>query len=386
MTMDTKSDVGSGLGPDITWGCTRGDAERPEGAGGPPSFMSVPRLPLPAGFATEVIVQEHLDGGLLPSGRWTLIGDENVRSHWTGRHLPEPPGTLWVPTSEATKSLEALVPWLETWAALPLHRDATLVAVGGGVLTDMAGLAASLFLRGVAWHCWPTTLLAQVDAGLGGKTAVNLASGKNLAGAFHPPERLVVCTDFLATLTERHQEAGAWELFKHALIVGDLPWAEALLACPRPGIQDLRRSLLQKGEVVHRDLREQNERKLLNLGHTLGHALESASGFELLHGEAVGLGTLAACLLAQAQGLPPFPEPFLHRFADRLRPLADRIPAWEACRPILGRDKKAQGESKGGEESAIHCVLPLPGQGAILRLLPPDAWGGPHARLVALLH
>lgn len=343
------------------------------------------RLPLPIGFVTEVLLQERLDAGFLPEGRWILLGDEQVRCHWTRAGLPEPAGTLWVPTSEGTKSLEVLVPWLETWAALPLHRDATVVAVGGGVLTDMAGLAASLFLRGVAWHCWPTTLLAQVDAGLGGKTAVNLAAGKNLAGSFHPPERMVVCTDFLSTLPQRHREAGAWELFKHALIEGDLAWAERLLVCAAPGLEDLRRSLLQKGGVVHRDLRELNERKLLNLGHTLGHALESASHFQLLHGEAVGLGTLAACLLGESQGLAPFPPDFLRRFAERLRPFADRIPPWEACLPILARDKKALGESKESKDSTIHCVLPVPGQRALLRLLPPNAWASAHARLVALL-
>jgi 3-dehydroquinate synthetase len=124
----------------------------------------------------------------------------------------------------------------------------------------------------------------------------------------------------------------------------------------------------------------------LNLGHTLGHALESASQFELLHGEAVGLGTLAACLLAGTQDLPEFPEEFLRRFADRLRPLAGRIPAWEACLPVLSRDKKALGESKGSKKSAIHCVLPVRGRRAILRLLPPDAWAVAHARLVVLLH
>lgn len=343
------------------------------------------RLPLPEGFATEVIVRDRLERELLPAANWALIGDENVRSHWTRAGFPEPPGTLWVPTCEATKRLETLAPWLETWASLPLHREAVLVAVGGGVLSDMAGLAASLFLRGIAWHCWPTTLLSQVDAGLGGKTAVNLPSGKNLAGAFHPPERMVVCTDFLATLPERHLQAGAWELFKMALISGDLEWATGLLTTARPGVEDLRRSLLLKGGVVHRDLREQGERKLLNLGHTLGHALESGSGFRLLHGEAVGLGTLAACLLAESQGLPAFPEGFLHRFAQRLRPLAPLVPAWDVCLPLLSRDKKAFRESKEHKGSAIHCILPTPGRQAILRPLPPEAWSSAHARLLDLL-
>jgi 3-dehydroquinate synthase len=343
------------------------------------------RLPLPEGFATEIRVMEGLDPRFLPDGPWALIGDENVRVHWTRHGFPEPPGTLWVPTSETTKRLETIDPWLETWASLPLHRDATIVAVGGGVLTDMAGLAASLFLRGVKWHCWPTTLLAQVDAGLGGKTAVNLPSGKNLAGAFHPPERMIVCTEFLSTLSSRHRSAGAWELFKHALIEGDLDWAESLLAAGQPGPDDLRRSLLQKAGVVHRDLRETGERKLLNLGHTLGHALESASGFGLLHGEAVGLGTLAACLLAEEQGLPAFPADFLKRFAGRLKPLSRFLPDWPSCLPVLCRDKKAIGESKTSGGSAIHCVLPIPGQRAVLRSLPPEAWASAHARLSALL-
>jgi 3-dehydroquinate synthase len=344
-----------------------------------------PRLSLPDGFATEILVLDHLDGKLLPTGPWTLIGDENVRLHWTRNHLPEPDGTLWVPTSERSKRLETVSPWLETWASVPLHRDATVVAVGGGVLTDMAGLASALFLRGVTWHCWPTTLLSQVDAGLGGKTAVNLPSGKNLAGAFHPPQRMVVCAEFLSTLSQRHCEAGAWELFKHALIEGDLAWAEALLEQSKPGLADLRRSLLQKAGVVHRDPREHGERKLLNLGHTLGHALESASDFQLLHGEAVGLGTLAACLLSELQGLPAFPESFLRRFAERLKPLGPRLPTWESCLPVLSRDKKAVAESKAGAGSTIHCVLPVPGQQAVLRMLPPYAWAPAHARLSDLL-
>jgi len=339
-------------------------------------------LAVPEGFPTEVFVQEAIDGRLLPQGPWVLVGDENVRSHWTRHGLPEPPGSLWVPTSEATKRLEPLAAWLESWASVLLHRDATVVAVGGGVLTDMGGLAASLFLRGVKWHSWPTTLLSQVDAGLGGKTGVNLPSGKNLAGAFHPPTRMVVCAEFLQTLSPRHVQAGAWELFKTALIQGDLPWAEALLACERPSSEDLCKSLAFKAGVTHRDFREAGERKLLNLGHTLGHALESASAFSLLHGEAVGLGTLAACLLAEDQGLPVFPEAFIARFAARLRPLGDRIAPWPACLPILARDKKA---TEGSGPAAIHCVLPIPGQIAVLRPLPPEAWAPAHRRLKALL-
>ena len=343
------------------------------------------RLEVPKGFPTEVFVLDAIDGTLLPEAPWTLVGDENVRIHWERHGLPQPAGTLWVPTSEKTKRLATLVPWLETWASVPLNRHATIVAVGGGVLTDMGGLAASLFLRGVTWHSWPTTLLSQVDAGLGGKTGVNLEAGKNLAGAFHPPARMVASAEFLTTLSPRHIQAGAWELFKMALIEGDLAWAQALLDADQPSSEDLKRSLGLKAGVTHRDFKETGERRLLNLGHTLGHALESASNFSLMHGEAVGLGTLAACLLAECQGLPAFPEAFLKRFAHRLQPLSDRIAPWEACLPLLGRDKKATGRNARTGSVEVNCVLPLPGQHATQRLLPAEAWAPAHARLKALL-
>ena len=225
-----------------------------------------------------------------------------------------------------------------------------VVALGGGVLTDMVGLAASLFLRGLAWQAWPTTLLAQVDAGLGGKTAVNLSAGKNLAGAFHPPQRLVVCRDFLESLPARHLASGRWELLKTALLVGDGAWAGQILDEPRPSEASLVRALSIKARHVHRDLRESGERKLLNLGHTLGHALEAASEYRLLHGEAVGLGTLAACFLAEAQGFPPFPADLLQRCVQRLAPLAPEIASWDRCLPWLVRDKKAVSRgTEGGD-------------------------------------
>jgi 3-dehydroquinate synthase len=342
-------------------------------------------LTLPERFPTRVWVEEELAGELLPAGGWTLIGDEAVRPAWRGRGLPEPPGTLWVPTSEAGKRLETLVPWLEAWAGIPLMRSATVVAVGGGVLTDMAGLASALYMRGIKWHSWPTTLLSQVDAGLGGKTGVDLAVGKNLAGAFHHPERMVVCRAFLRTLPPRHLAAGRWEIFKMALIEGDQDWAEALLddALPAPGT--LLRALLGKAGIVSRDPQEQGERRLLNLGHTLGHALEAASGYRLLHGEAVGLGTLAACCLAEAEGLPPFPSGFLERVADRLRPLAPLTPSWTECLPWLARDKKGAQERNASGRTAIHCILPCPRSPAVQRPLPPEAWDPAHRRLLDLL-
>lgn len=341
------------------------------------------RLQLPAGFPTEVLVAEAPVEAFFPERRWVLVGDDSVKEFWTFAELPEPAGSLWLKTSEATKRLNTVIPILEHWAQIPLHRDAVVVAVGGGVLTDLAGLAASLYLRGIQWHAWPTTLLAQVDAGLGGKTAVNLSAGKNLAGAFHSPSRLVACRSFLRTLPIRQLEAGRWELVKTAMLVGDGPWAEAILGLDLPPAEFIQRALSIKADIVHRDPTEQGERRLLNLGHSLGHALEAASHFQLLHGEAVGLGLLAACFLAEEMGLPPFPVPFLRRLAKALKPLAPLIAPWEECRPWLQRDKKAIHGSMSAPE--LHCILPLPSQRARQMALKSDAWITPHQRLLASL-
>jgi 3-dehydroquinate synthetase len=239
----------------------------------------------------------------------------------------------------------------------------------------------------VAWQVWPTTLLAMADAALGGKTGADLTAGKNLVGAFHAPRRLVACTNFLGSLPERHVDNGRWELVKTALILGELGWATELLQDGPVKVGWVERALAFKAGVVHRDPREAGERRLLNLGHTLGHALEAASGYQLLHGEAVGLGLLAACLLAEEQGLKPFPDSFLDPLVRRLTPLAPLVAPWAACLPLLARDKKAQYTSgpAGAPTTEIHCILPRPGETAVQRLLAPQAWASPHARLQSLL-
>lgn len=340
------------------------------------------RLDLPDSFPTDVHVLDGPDPVLLPERPWVLVGDAAVRPAWEAAAMPVPPGSLWVRLEESGKRLEALLPWMEHWASLPLHRDAIILALGGGVLTDMVGLAASLFLRGLDWQAWPTTLLAQIDAGLGGKTAVNLQAGKNLAGAFHPPQRMVVCASFLETLPPRQLRSGRWELLKTAFLEGDTAWADEILDAERPSDASMIRALTFKAEQVGGDLRESGERKLLNLGHTLGHAFEAASEYRILHGEAVGLGTLAACFLAESEGLPPFPDALLRRISRLLAPLASEVAAWEHCLPWILRDKKA---ISSGTEGAIHCVLPRPGRRAELRILPAETWGPAYTRLLASL-
>ncbi len=347
------------------------------------------RLATPSGFATEVILVEHPDRALLPEGAWTLVGDLRLRDAWTRAGLPEPSHALWVAVPEEEKKLRTVVPWLEHWARVPLHRDVTVVALGGGVMTDLTGLAASLYLRGVAWQVWPTTLLAMADAALGGKTGADLAAGKNLVGTFHPPRRLVACTSFLEGLPLRHMENGRWELVKTALIQGAMGWAMEMLQEGPVKIAWVERALAFKAGVVHRDPREAGERRLLNLGHTLGHALEAASGYQLLHGEAVGLGLLGSCLLAEEQGLKPFPPALLDLLARRLAPLAPLVAAWGDCLPLLARDKKAKqasGHTEDAPATEIHCILPRPGEPAIQRVLPSQAWESPHAKLQLLLH
>jgi 3-dehydroquinate synthase len=336
------------------------------------------RLATPHDFPTDVFVLDGPDVDLLPEGPWVLVGDVAVREAWRAAGLPEPAGALWVPVREEEKRLETILPWLEAWSRLPLHRDGTVVAVGGGVLTDLAGLAASLYLRGIAWQAWPTTLLSMADAGLGGKTGADLPTGKNLVGAFHPPRRLVACHAFLASLPARQVESGRWELLKTALLEVDATWAQELLAHAEPRLVWIERALAYKAGVTHRDPKEQGERRLLNLGHTLGHALESASGYKLLHGEAVGVGLLAACLLAQQEHGVAFPPAFLDALAERLRPLRPLLPSWEEALPWMRRDKKAVG-------AGILCILPRPDGPPQQRLLPPEAWAEPYARCLHLI-
>jgi 3-dehydroquinate synthase len=345
------------------------------------------RLATPQGFSTEVFLQEAPDLGMLPAGSWTLIGDQCLREAWQRAGMPEPPHALWVSVPESQKQLGTVVPWLEHWARIPLYRDATVVALGGGVLTDLVGLAASLFLRGIAWQAWPTTLLAMGDAGLGGKTGADLAAGKNLVGAFHSPRRLVACTAFLESLPERHLDNGRWEFIKTALIQGDTDWAMEMLNPGPVRYGWVERALAFKAGVVHRDPRETGERRLLNLGHTLGHALEAGSGYALLHGEAVGLGLLGASLLAEEQGLKPLPTALLELMVRRLAPLASQVIPWSLCQPLLARDKKGRvvGAKSGAPVTEIHCILPRCADTAIQRLLPPGSWESPHARMSAML-
>ena len=208
-----------------------------------------------------------------------------------------------VPEGEAAKSWESLGRLLEELLATRIDRDATVVALGGGAVGDLAGAAAALALRGVGFVQAPTTLLAQIDSSVGGKTGVNSAHGKNLIGAFHQPRLVIADTDTLDTLAPRELRAGYAECVKYALIddAAFFSWLEAkaerlLAGAPAERIRAIAACCAAKARLVAEDEREAGRRALLNLGHTFGHALEAAAGYDgaLVHGEAVAMGTAMA--------------------------------------------------------------------------------------------
>jgi 3-dehydroquinate synthase len=221
-----------------------------------------------------------------------------------------------LPDGEVHKTLANVSRMLDVLVANRFARDACVVALGGGVVGDMSGFAAACYQRGISFVQVPTTLLSQVDSSVGGKTGVNHPGGKNLIGAFHQPAAVFADTDTLGTLPDRELRAGLAEVIKYGLIV-DAPffdWLEAnaakLLSRDAAALTHaIKRSCEIKAEIVARDEREQGDRALLNLGHTFGHAIESATNYSAwLHGEAVGAGMLLAADMSQRLGWLKTPD------------------------------------------------------------------------------
>jgi 3-dehydroquinate synthase len=207
------------------------------------------------------------------------------------------PGLITVPAGESSKSLRQAEKICDQMIAAGLDRSSFVVALGGGVVGDLAGFVAAIYHRGIPHVQVPTTLLAQVDSSIGGKTGVNAAAGKNLIGAFHQPALVISDVDTLATLPPREWKQGFAEMIKHA-IIRDAAMFETLQHFDRKEIAALvRRNVEIKAAIVAADDRETTgERALLNFGHTVGHAIERAGEYrDFLHGEAVSLGIVAAC-------------------------------------------------------------------------------------------
>jgi 3-dehydroquinate synthetase len=270
-----------------------------------------------AGIHHELGALERL-GELVPGeGPVALVADSTVMGIYgpaaqnaLGDRLES---THELPSGEAAKQLRVVE---RLWSELRLDRGGTVVALGGGALTDTAGLAAAMYLRGIPWVAVPTTLVGQVDAGIGGKTAIDIPQGKNLVGAFHWPARVVIDEALLETLPERERRQGEAERIKTELLAG------------RP--LDVRAAAAYKASLCLRDPHDRDVRQWLNLGHTFAHGLEAAADFDLPHGEAVALGLVAALRLSGRDTAP---------VTDALDPQpvqVDRDRAWEA----LLRDKK----------------------------------------------
>lgn len=209
-------------------------------------------------------------------------------------------GLITIPAGESSKSFEQAGALCAQLSALGLDRSSFLVALGGGVVGDLTGFVASIFLRGIPWVSLPTTLLAQVDSCIGGKTGVNSAAGKNLIGTFHHPSLVLADTTTLRTLPERIWNEGFAEAIKHG-VIRDPALFESVAEVTREKVEDfVARNIALKASIVAADERERSGvRALLNFGHTIGHAFEHAAGYgKLLHGEAISLGMVAAARLS----------------------------------------------------------------------------------------
>ncbi len=317
----------------------------------------------------------------LPAGRAFLVAShevlrlhgETLRRALHSRSLAE----IAVPDGESAKSWETLRRVTDAAIDAGIRRDDFVVGFGGGAVTDLAGFAAAILLRGVRWFAVPTTLLGMADAAIGGKTAIDHPKGKNLLGAFHPPSGVFLDPDLLATLPDREIRSGIAEVFKAAL-VGDADAAREMggrleaIARTRAVDRFLQAAVAVKEALVARDPRDDGDRRFLNFGHTLGHALEQWSGYErFTHGECVCVGMAAALdLSALRAGFPAEEAETLGRellafagpeIAAALDPEAPGL--WEA----FARDKKF---SSAGSPAVL---LASPGR-PLIREIPAEVW------------
>lgn len=285
--------------------------------------------------------------------RCLVVTNETIAPLYLDRllaELPDTASTCILPDGEAHKTLATAETILDALANGGFHRDGLIIALGGGVIGDLAGFAAAMYHRGIEFVQIPTTLLAMVDSSVGGKTGVNHPAGKNLIGAFHQPRQVLADLRLLDTLPAREYAAGLAEVVKYAAL-GDLEFMD-WLEIQAAGLQSRDHEVLTetvyrccaaKARIVAADEREQGQRALLNLGHTFGHAIETASGYgQVLHGEAVAIGMIMAADLSQRLGWTSADD--VTRLKNLLQALdlptsPPRIPADQFLR-LMQRDKK----------------------------------------------
>lgn len=286
---------------------------------------------------------------------WSSGGNgEHTTQGWATR--------LSVPPGEKFKTRDTWANLTDALLNAGFGRDSALIGLGGGVIGDLTGFVAATYHRGIPFVLVPTTLLAMLDASVGGKTGVDTSHGKNLIGAFHPPVAVVADPATLRSLAEADYRSGLTEAVKHGLITdaGYLAWIEAnsaaLLARDLPALEILiRRSVEIKAGVVASDERESGPRAMLNAGHTVAHALEQVSGYQLPHGQAVGLGLLAECAMAERAGI--LPAGTGARVAALLGQLG--LPVRVAFRTNAERVRHAMARDKKNVAGELRFAVPL---------------------------
>ncbi len=311
-----------------------------------------------------------------PAHRYAVITDENVGRLYgdsvrarldDGRSTQHGTKLLTIPAGERHKTRATWADLTDRLLDMGFGRDSAIVALGGGVVGDIAGFVAATFMRGIPCIQLPTTLLAMIDASVGGKTGVDTPAGKNLVGAFHRPAAVFADTATLATLPVEQLCSGLAEAIKHGVIADESYFEETardaaiLLSGPNASTDAVEalitRSIEIKADIVRRDEHESGIRKVLNFGHTIGHALETSSGYKMLHGEAVAIGMILEATLGESMGVT---EPGT---ADRIRAALERAglptarPAGieaETIERAMRADKKARG---GGIELALPARI-----------------------------
>jgi 3-dehydroquinate synthase len=317
--------------------------------------------------------------GVVGRGAGARAPPDEIRRALAGRILAD----LEIDDREEAKNLDAVSSIADAALAAGVRRDDALIAVGGGVVSDVAGFAAAILLRGIAWNAVPTTTGAMADAAIGGKTGVDHAAGKNLLGAFHPPRAVIVDPAAASTLPERDYRAGLVEAFKAAWI-GDAELAaraegglERILERQEASLLDLLAgAAIVKARIVSEDLRETDRRRLLNFGHTLGHAFEAAGGYRALrHGEAVAWGIAGALELSRERsGISEADADRVRKTLRRLGPFPEPERAPDTLAPYLSRDKKA---SAGG---IAGVLLESIGRATVVEAIPLEDWLAAAAR------
>jgi 3-dehydroquinate synthase len=345
--------------------------------------MSVRRIDAGAGSIASIgagLLDSAAELLTSPSGRFLLFSSAGsgpaaarVRRALSGSLLAD----LSLDDREESKSLESVKRIADAAIEAGVRRDDAFVAVGGGVVSDIVGFAAAIVLRGVAWNAVPTTTGSMTDAAIGGKTGVDTPAGKNLLGAFHPPRTILIDPTTLETLPERDYRAGLVEGFKAAWIA-DTDLADraqeridALLAREPDALSDLiSGAVAVKAAIVSEDPREGDRRRLLNFGHTLGHAFEAAGGYrDLKHGEAVAWGIAAALPVSSRRaGLDPAEVERVRSVLGRLGPFPAPARDSGTLAAFLARDKKATARGLAG------VVLERIGRARVEEAVPIEEW------------